>query len=521
MAQYILDILFVVYVIAGIGLVVYGFNCYWSIYLFLKNSRRVRLADRKSLLQFYRDHKMDDLPQVTTQLPVFNEANCVERLIDAVCAIDYPKDRHEIQVLDDSTDECYEVTKRKVAEKQAEGFDIKLIHRTNRKDFKAGALAAGMAVAKGEYLAIFDADFVPQKDFLLKTIPHLVMNENVGLVQGRWGHLNRGESGLTLAQSIGIDGHFVVEQSARSWGDLFMNFNGTAGVWRTQAIVDAGGWEGDTLTEDMDLSYRSQLAGWKMKFVFDVIVPAELPDDINAFKAQQFRWAKGSIQTAIKDLPLVFKAKGVPFRKKLGAFLHTTHYSIHPCMLFTALSAYPLLAWYTPVTKMPGWLFTIGFIFIFLAAIAPSTLYFVAQRCSGYTGWKTRMLSLPALMAMGVGIAVSNTRAWFSAVLGRKGSFVRTPKTGGKKHSFFRQKFPYLAIIELAVGAYCIVGVLAYIGARKFIIGPFLALYAIGFLAVGALSFIQYFQNMIDMHRAQRKAAAAAAAVTEVNSESK
>jgi hypothetical protein len=190
-------------------------------------------------------------------------------------------------------------------------------------------------------------------------------------------------------------------------------------------------------------------------------------------------------------------------------------------MLFTALSAYPLLAWYTPVTKMPGWLFTIGFIFIFLAAIAPSTLYFVAQRCSGYTGWKTRMLSLPALMAMGVGIAVSNTRAWFSAVLGRKGSFVRTPKTGGKKHSFFRQKFPYLAIIELAVGAYCIVGVLAYIGARKFIIGPFLALYAIGFLAVGALSFIQYFQNMIDMHRAQRKAAAAAAAVTEVNSESK
>ena len=516
MAQYILDILFVIYVIAGVGLVVYGFNCYWSIYLFLKNSRRVRLADRKSILQFYRDHKMADLPQVTTQLPVFNEANCVERLIDAVCAIDYPKDRHEIQVLDDSTDECYEVTKRKVAEKQAEGFDIKLIHRTNRKDFKAGALAAGMEVAKGEYLAIFDADFVPQKDFLLKTIPHLIMNENVGLVQGRWGHLNRSESGLTLAQSIGIDGHFVVEQSARSWGDLFMNFNGTAGVWRKQAIVDAGGWEGDTLTEDMDLSYRSQLAGWKMKFVFDVIVPAELPDDINAFKAQQFRWAKGSIQTAIKDLPLVFKAKGVPFRKKLGAFLHTTHYSIHPCMLFTALAAYPLLAWYDPVTNIPAWLFTLGFAFIFLAAIAPSTLYFVAQRCSGYTGWKTRMLSLPALMAMGVGIAVSNTRAWFSAVLGRKGSFVRTPKTGGKKHSFFRQKFPYLAILEIAVGVYCIVGVLAYIGARKFIIGPFLALYAIGFLAVGALSFIQYFQNMIDMHRAQRKAQAEAVAATKL-----
>ena len=300
MAQYLLDILFVIYVIAGIGLVVYGFNCYWSIYLFLKNSRRVRLADRKNLLRFYRDHKMDELPKVTTQLPVFNEANCVERLIDVVCAIDYPKDKHEIQVLDDSTDDCYEVTKRKVAEMQAKGYDIKLIHRTNRKDFKAGALKEGLEVAKGEYVAIFDADFVPNKDFLLKTVPYMVMDSSVGLVQGRWGHLNRTESGLTLAQSIGIDGHFVIEQSARSWGDLFMNFNGTAGVWRKQAIIDAGGWEGDTLTEDMDLSYRSQLAGWKMKFVFDVIVPAELPDDINAFKAQQFRRLDTLLQIFIR-----------------------------------------------------------------------------------------------------------------------------------------------------------------------------------------------------------------------------
>ena len=326
----LLDIMFVVYVIAGIGLVIYGFSCYYSIYLFLKNSRTTRLSDRKKILQFYREHSMDDLPQVTTQLPVFNEANCVERLLEAVCAIDYPKDKHEIQVLDDSTDECYEVAKKKVAELAAKGYDIKLIHRTNRSEFKAGALKEAMEVAKGEFLAIFDADFVPEKDFLLKTIPYLVMDEQIGLVQGRWGHLNRTESGLTLAQSIGIDGHFVVEQSARSWGKLFMNFNGTAGVWRKQAIY-GGGWEGDTLTEDMDLSYRSQLAGWKMKFVFDVIVPAELPNDINAFKAQQFRWAKGSIQTAIKILPRVLKAK-VPLRVKIGAILHTTHYSIHPCM---------------------------------------------------------------------------------------------------------------------------------------------------------------------------------------------
>ena len=484
----LLDIMFVVYVIAGIGLVIYGFSCYYSIYLFLKNSRTTRLSDRKHILQFYREHSMDDLPQVTTQLPIFNEANCVERLLEAVCAIDYPKNKHEIQVLDDSTDECYEVAKKKVEELAAKGYDIKLIHRTNRSEFKAGALKEAMQVAKGEFLAIFDADFVPEKDFLLKTIPYLVMDEKIGLVQGRWGHLNRTESGLTLAQSIGIDGHFVVEQSARSWGKLFMNFNGTAGVWRKQAIYGGGGWEGDTLTEDMDLSYRSQLAGWKMKFVFDVIVPAELPNDINAFKAQQFRWAKG------------------PLRVKIGAILHTTHYSIHPCMLFTALCAWPLLAFFEPVAHLPTWAYTVGFSFIFLAAIAPSVLYFVAQRCSGYTGWKIRLLSLPILMALGVGIAVSNSRAVFSAVIGAKGSFVRTPKSGGSKKkakSHYAQKFPWQAVIELGVGVYCIFGLLEYIGAQKFIIGPFLALYSVGFLSVSVLSFMHYIGNLIEMHKAR------------------
>ena len=469
MSTVLLYAMFVVYVIAGVGLVIYGFSCYYSIYLFLKNSRKTRLADRKRILQFYREHSINELPQVTTQLPVFNEANCVERLLEAVCAIDYPKDKHEIQVLDDSTDECYEVAKKKVEELAARGYDIKLIHRTNRSEFKAGALKEAMAVAKGDFLAIFDADFVPEKDFLLKTIPYLVMDEKIGLVQGRWGHLNRTESGLTPAQSIGIDGHFVVEQSARSWGKLFMNFNGTAGVWRKQAIYGGGGWEGDTLTEDMDLSYRSQLAGWKMKLVFDVIVP---------------------------------------LRVKIGAILHTTHYSIHPCMLFTALCAWPLLAFFEPVAHIPGWGYTIGFGFIFLAAIAPSVLYFVAQRCSGYTGWKIRLLSLPILMALGVGIAVSNSRAVFSAVLGTKGSFVRTPKSGGSKKkakSHYAQKFPWQAILELGVGVYCIFGLLEYIGAQKFIIGPFLALYAVGFLSVGVLSFMHFISNLFEIHKVRKE----------------
>ncbi|MBR2273092.1 MAG: glycosyl transferase family 2, partial [Fibrobacter sp.] len=271
-------------------------------------------------------------------------------------------------------------------------------------------------------------------------------------------------------------------------------------------------------TEDMDLSYRSQLAGWKMKFVFVVIVPAELPNDINAFKAQQFRWAKGSIQTAIKILPRVLKSK-VPFRVKIGAILHTTHYSIHPCMLFTALCAWPLLAFFEPVAHLPTWAYTVGFSFIFLAAIAPSVLYFVAQRCSGYTGWKIRLLSLPILMALGVGIAVSNSRAVFSAVIGAKGSFVRTPKSGGSKKkakSHYAQKFPWQAVIELGVGVYCIFGLLEYIGAQKFIIGPFLALYSVGFLSVSVLSFMHYIGNIFEMHkaRAAEKAAAKAAGKT-------
>ncbi|MDR1760056.1 MAG: glycosyltransferase [Fibrobacter sp.] len=508
-SQFLLNIMFVAYVIAGIGLVAYGFNCYASIYLFLKNSRKVRLDDRKAILQFYRTHTMDSMPMVTTQLPIYNEANCVERLIEAICAIDYPKEKHEIQVLDDSTDECLEVTTRKVKEMQAKGYNIVLIPRTDRKEFKAGALKAGLAIAKGDFISIFDADFVPEKDFLLKTIPYMVMDSKVGLVQGRWGHLNRNESGLTLAQSIGIDGHFVIEQSARSWGKLFMNFNGTAGVWRKQAILDAGNWQGDTLTEDMDLSYRSQLAGWRMKFVFDVIVPAELPNDINAYKAQQFRWAKGSIQTAIKILPKVLKAK-VPLRVKIGAFMHTTHYSIHPCMLFTALFAFPLLAFYEPVKNMPTWAFIVGFAFIFLAAVAPSVLYFVAQRSSGYSGWRVRMLSLPVLMSLGVGIAVSNTRAVLSAIFSRKGGvFVRTPKKGAKKLSIYSQKFPFEAVLEIVVGLYCFFGLLEYIGAQKFIIGPFLALYAVGFLSVGVLSLMHYISSILEAYRYSKSEAAA------------
>jgi len=493
-ATIFLDILFVLYVIAGIGLVFYGFNCYFNIILFLKNFKKQRGNDREKLENFLKNLDINTLPKVTTQLPIFNEGTCVERLIDSVCAMEYPRHLHEIQVLDDSTDDCLEISRKKVAEMREKGYNINLIHRVNRKDFKAGALKEGLEQCEGEFLAIFDADFVPGKNFLMHTVPFLVMEKEIGLVQGRWGHLNRGESGLTLAQSIGIDGHFVIEQSARSWGGLFMNFNGTAGVWRRKAIEEAGGWEGDTLTEDMDLSYRSQLAGWRMKFVFDVLVPAELPADINAFKSQQYRWAKGSIQTAIKDLPQVFASK-IPLKVKIQSFMHTTHYSIHPLMLFTAISAFPLLAFgHSKFGNMPMWAFTGLFAIIALAAAAPSTLYFVAQKFSGSVGWKKRMAALPLLMSLGVGIAVSNSFAVFSAIFKRQSPFIRTPKQGSAtavvKRS--RQKFPRIAFIELFVGIYCIFGLLQYIDARVYLIGPFLALYAIGFFAVGCLSLVHY-----------------------------
>jgi cellulose synthase/poly-beta-1,6-N-acetylglucosamine synthase-like glycosyltransferase len=496
MATVFLDILLVFYVIAGIGLVFHGFNCYFSIFLFLKNFKKKRINDKKMLDGFLKDLDPNSLPKVTTQLPVFNEGTCVERLIESVCEMEYPRHLHEIQVLDDSTDECLEISRKKVEEMKQQGYNISLIHRTNRKDYKAGALKEGMEHCEGEFLAIFDADFVPEKNFLMHTIPFLVMEKEIGLVQGRWGHLNRTESGLTLAQSIGMDGHFVIEQSARSWGGLFMNFNGTAGVWRREAIDSAGGWQGDTLTEDMDLSYRSQLAGWKMKFVFDVIVPAELPADINAFKSQQYRWAKGSIQTAIKVLPTVFKSKVSPL-VKFQSFMHTTHYSIHPLMLFTALSAFPLLAFgHSAARNVPVWVFSSLFATIALAAVAPSTLYFVAQKFSGSIGWKTRMAALPLLMSLGVGIAVSNTRAVLSAIFGRKSSFIRTPKQGGAaRMKKFKQKFPAISFIELLVGVYCIFGLLKYIDARIFLIGPFLALYAVGFLTVGVISILHYIGN--------------------------
>ncbi|MBF0429909.1 MAG: glycosyltransferase [Fibrobacteria bacterium] len=489
-----LDILFGLYVVAAIGLFTYGINCYWLLSIFLRNKRKEVLYDKKAIRHYYRKHGYRNLPLVTTQLPIYNEANVVERLLKAVCAMEYPKDKHEIQLLDDSTDGTHKIASKIVEELRNEGYDIKHIRRTIRTDYKAGALNDGMQDCKGEFIAIFDADFVPPKDYLLKTVPFLLKDPEIGLVQARWGHLNPNQSPLTLSQSIGIDGHFIIEQSARSWGRLFMNFNGTAGIWRKTAIETAGGWQGDTLTEDMDLSYRAQIIGWKMKFVYDVVVPAELPSNINAFKSQQYRWAKGSIQTAMKLLPQVFMSK-VPLRVKIQSFLHTTHYMIHPLMLITALLACPLLVFY-PI-KLGTWTFGILCFLILISSLAPSTLYLVAQKVS-YIHWKKRIPAIPILMSVGVGIAFNNTLAVLSALSGNKGAFIRTPKAGDKTVVSYRTKsLPYGSIIELLLGIYCFAGLAVYIHAQKYLVGPFLGLYAIGFSVVGSVSIYQYYRGRI------------------------
>ncbi|MBI3014937.1 MAG: glycosyltransferase [Candidatus Tectomicrobia bacterium] len=329
------------YIVCLSGLFLYGTNCYLLLLRFRSHRLQGLREYRRVLREFAVSRWYTDPPRVTVQLPVYNERYVIGRLLKAVCALDYPRDRLEIQVLDDSTDDTVEIVRRLVRGYQEEGLSIAHIRRAGRQGFKAGALRNGMETARGEFMAIFDADFVPPPDFLRKTIPYFC-NPRVGMVQVRWGHMNPDDSLLTRAQSIGIDGHFSIEQGARAWSGLFLNFNGTAGIWRRQAILEAGGWQADTLTEDMDLSYRAQLAGWQLKYMMHVSCPAELPRQVSAFKSQQFRWDKGSIQPARKLIPAILKARCSRFAK-YQAILHLTHYLIHPLMVATVFLSLPLM----------------------------------------------------------------------------------------------------------------------------------------------------------------------------------
>jgi cellulose synthase/poly-beta-1,6-N-acetylglucosamine synthase-like glycosyltransferase len=432
------------------------------------------------------------LPRVTIQLPIFNEMYVVERLIEAVCRIDYPKDLLEIQVLDDSTDETQGIARAVVDRALLSGHDIKYIHRNERQGFKAGALQEGLRVARGEFVAVFDADFVPGPDFLLRAIQFFT-DPKVGMVQVRWDHLNRDYSHLTQAQAIFLDGHFVIEHTARNRSGRFFNFNGTAGVWRRETIDDAGGWQHDTLTEDLDLSYRAQLRGWRFVYLPEVVSPAEVPVEMNAFKSQQHRWAKGSIQTARKLLPRILKSD-LPRHVKVEAVFHLTANLTYPLMI--------LLTVLMPVSMVirfkHGWyeVLLLDLPFFWTATMSVVMFYVASQREIGMPRWQ-RIKYLPFIMALGIGLCVNQAKAVIEALVGYETGFTRTPKMGvqGKDRSWITKRYRAMTslqpLLELALGAYLTSAIYFALDKGVYFSLPFLFLFQWGFLYVGFMSLLQ------------------------------
>jgi len=429
-------------------------------------------------------------PRVTVQLPLYNERWVARRLLQAVSRMDYPRDRLQIQVLDDSTDSTARLTRRLCRVLHKRGFDIQHLPRTNRDGYKAGALAAGLRQADGDLIAIFDADFVPTRDFLTRMVPW-VLQPGVGVAQARWGHLNREKSWFTRMQAILLDGHFVIEQSARSAGGYFLSFNGTCGIWRRAAIDDAGGWGSDTVTEDLDLSFRAQLAGWRVQYVWDLVVPGELPEEPNSFRSQQRRWTKGGVQVARKLLPRILRAP-LPVAVKLEAFLHLTCYAAYPLLLLLALLRTPARL-FAPETSMLG--FLPGEVELLLIGTLPLLFFYSwAQRDAGVVrlrfGWLRR--SLPA-MALGAGLAVSNTRAVLEGLFSRDLTFERTPKVGWKPAGPRRQAYQVsgsiIAFTELLLVVYIVSWKIFGTGISVWADLPFVLFFGFGLLAMALPSF--------------------------------
>ncbi len=406
------DYILTAYLITLSILFFYGMHGFFLVYLYNK------FKDVK----YEPKGRFEELPKVCIQLPTFNEALVVDRLIDAVCKIDYPKDKMEIQVLDDSTDETQDVLKKIVEEKKKLGFNINYYHRDNRQGFKAGALKEGLEKTDAEFIAIFDADFIPNSDFLNRTI-HYFTDPKIGMVQTRWEHLNAEYSILTRAQALALDGHFVMEQQVRNKAGFFINFNGTAGIWRKACIYDAGNWQPDTLTEDLDLSYRAQLKGWKFVFLNDFTSPSELPIEINALKNQQFRWTKGAIETSKKILPLVWKSS-IPLKLKLYSTFHLTMNIVFPLIVLAGLLNVPLV--YVKNTGNYDEYF--AFMSIFTLAFISSFLMYMYSQKDVYPDWKRRIYLFPVFMAGSMGFALNNTRAVIEGLFNKKSEFVRTPK---------------------------------------------------------------------------------------------
>jgi cellulose synthase/poly-beta-1,6-N-acetylglucosamine synthase-like glycosyltransferase len=452
------------------------------------------------------------LPKVTIQLPLFNERYVVERLLEEISKIDYPRELLQVQVLDDSTDETHAFAERLVASYQASGLPIQYHHRTHREGFKAGALQEGLKTATGELIAVFDADFVPPSDFLQRTV-HFFADPQVGVVQTRWSYLNRDSNVLTEIQAILLDGHFVLEHGARCGRGLFFNFNGTAGILRRSMIADAGGWQHDTLTEDSDLSYRAQLKGWKFVYLPVLDCPSELPVEMHGFQVQQFRWAKGLTQVARKLLPAILRAD-IPWRTKLEAVMHLTPNISYPMMMVVSALMLPVMI----CRFYMGW-FQMVFLdlpLIIASFWSISAFYVLAQRELHPHSWKRTFFLLPALMAVGVGLTVINTRAVFEALLGVRSGFVRTPKYAIDKQrpalagASYRRKSGWLPFIEIAIGTY-FVGMSAFsIDVDNYFALPFLLLFVGGYYWAGFSTLIQEYRDRLRASRARRPALQAA-----------
>jgi len=474
----LVTILEIIYVISAALLAVYGYN---SLVLAWIRAKRHTPVPIKNVADDY------DWPQVTIQLPIYNERYVAERLIRAIEEMNYPRSRMHVQVLDDSTDITRDIVAAAVKVQQTQGLDIVHIRRPDRLGYKGGALEYGLSIVKGDYVAIFDADFLPQADFLKSLVPYFEDDPKIGCLQARWGHLNPNSSWLTRTQANGIDGHFIVEQDVRSNNNVFLNFNGTAGIWRRACIQDAGGWHHDTLTEDLDLSYRAQLTRWKIRFIPHVIAPAELPVHINALKRQQFRWAKGSIQTARKLLGQLWRSDHTKLIKIEGT-VHLTNYIVHPLILLNLALTLPLvssqspLLWITPV-------FT-------FAAIGPALMYWVAMGHEG-KGRLQRMSNLALLVVMGMGLSLNNTHAVLEALVGKQSSFLRTPKFDIRGRTRSLKKSEYLlpidpkSWIELLIAFYAL-GLFVYVltsGVWSLVI--WLLMYASGYVYIASLNFRQ------------------------------
>jgi len=477
------------YFLVLLVLATYGLHRYWLVYDYYKYAKNIPGPPPE----------VTRWPRVTVQLPIFNERYVIERLVEAVSRFDYPHELLDIQVLDDSTDETVAVARACVERFAAQGLPIYYIHRSNRAGYKAGALEHGLETARGEFVAIFDADFIPSPDFLRRCIPYFE-NEKIGMAQTRWTYLNRDYSLLTQVETILLDGHFVVEHGARSRRGTFFNFNGTAGVWRRKAIEEAGGWEHDTLTEDTDLSYRAQLKGWKFLYLPDIECASELPVDINGFKAQQARWAKGLMQTAKKILPRVMKSDA-PWHVKAEAFFHLTANISYPLMVLLSTMLLPAM-----IVRFYQGYFQMLFIDLplFLASTCSiSSFYLVAQKELRPKNWWRTFLYMPFVMATGIGISVRNAQAVLEALVGKKSEFARTPKfrIEGKKGSFvaktYRNKAGWMPYAEVLLGVYFLLTVVYAVLNENYATVPFLVLFVWGYLYTGFMSLGQtYFAHL-------------------------